>query len=49
MMESQIWLNVGACVLAAVVAYLLGSISSAVIVSTVSQECKPYFLFYTVL
>lgn len=35
MMESQIWLNVGACVLAAVVAYLLGSISSAVIVSRI--------------
>ena len=33
MQQTQLWLNIGACVLAAIVAYLLGSISSAVIVS----------------
>lgn len=35
MQQTQLWLNIGACVLAAIVAYLLGSISSAVIVSRV--------------
>lgn len=35
MEQTQLWLNIGACVLAAIVAYLLGSISSAVIVSRV--------------
>lgn len=35
MQQTQLWLNIGACLLAAIVAYLLGSISSAVIVSRV--------------
>ena len=34
-MESQIMLNIAACVLAGLVAYLLGSISFAVIVSRI--------------